>query len=90
MTCVLLMIECLFGHDGMNPGISNEATLRRCFLFNIPFRSVERQQHLVWFMKNYQSPFENIFIFPWFPTVHLAEVLCFVLLSSCSRCAFTI
>lgn len=90
MTCVLLMIECMYGHEGMDPGIPKEATLHRCLLFNILFMSVERQQHLALFMKNYQSPSENIFIFPWFPTVLLAEVLCFVLLSSCSRYALTI
>lgn len=90
MTCVLLMIECLYGHDGMDPGIPNEVTLHRCLLSNIPFISVERQQHLSLFMKNYQSLFEKIFIFALFPTVQLAEVVCFVQLSSCSRCAFTI
>lgn len=89
MICVLLMIECIYGHDGMDPGIPNEVTLHRCLLSNIPFMSVERQQHLSLFMKNYQRPFENIFIFPRFPTVQLAEAVCFVLLSSCSRCAFT-
>lgn len=57
MTRVLLMIECLYGHDGMDSGIPNEATLHRALLFNIPFMSFERQQHLAWFMKNYQSPF---------------------------------
>lgn len=57
MTRVLLMIECLYGHDGMDSGIPNEATLHRALLFNIPVMSVERHQHLTWFMKNYQSPF---------------------------------
>lgn len=76
MTCVLLMIECMYGHYGMDPGIPNEATLHRCLLSDIPFVSVERQQHLSLFMKNYQSPFENMFIFPWFPTACRGFVLC--------------
>lgn len=76
MTCVLLMTERIYGHYGMDPGIPNEAALHRCLLSDIPFVSVERQQHLSLFMKNYQSPFENMFIFPWFPTVQLAGAWC--------------
>lgn len=83
------MMECMDGQDGMDPDIPNEATLHRFLLSNIPFMSVERQQHLSLFMKSYQNCFENIFIFPWFPAVELAEAVCLVLLSSCSRCAFT-
>lgn len=71
MTCVLLMIECMYGHDGVDPGIPNEVTLHRCLLFNIPFMSIERQQHLALFMKSYQSPNENIFFFPGFLLYYL-------------------
>lgn len=74
MTCVLLMIECIYGHDGMDGGIPNEVTLHRCLLSNIPFMPVERQQHLSLFMKNYQSPFENIFIFLCFPPCSLQRL----------------
>lgn len=82
MTCVLLMIECIYGHDGMDGGIPNEVTLHRCLLSNIPFMPVERQQHLSLFMKNYQSPFENIFIFLFFPPCSLQRL--------CALCCFPV
>lgn len=56
------MMERSYGRDGMDPGIPNKATCHSSSLWH-PFYVLERQQHLSFFMKNYQTPLENIFIY---------------------------
>lgn len=72
MTCVFLMMECIYGRDGMDPGIPNEAISHGSSLSDTPFMAVERQQHLSLLMKNYQSPLENTHVVYHFSIVLLA------------------
>jgi len=61
------MVECIYGCDGMDQGIPNKAVPLGSSLSDTPFMSVKRQQHLSWFMKNYQSPLEDTLFFTVFP-----------------------
>lgn len=72
MTCVFLMMECIYGCDGMDPSIPNEAISHGSSLSDTPFMAVERQQHLSLLMKKLSEPPENTHIVYRFSIVLLA------------------
>lgn len=82
MTCVFLMMECIYGCDGMDPSIPNEAISHGSSLSDTPFMAVERQQHLSLLMKNYQSPRKILTSFTVFPLYCLHRLYAFLCCST--------